>query len=231
MNRAGKGTQIELLSRRLASQGIPNVTLRGDGSREGLGGNEGDPYDEWWVGFRPKLSSLRTSEERFGLWNEAAVRLAREFLEFKVRLQSQIKEQKKDLGVILLDRTLISRLCLKYDSGCFTGLDSLYESADPSETFDWSELLPHVIIHLHVPQEILIERLEDGDPKYCFRKGLIVNKYDVYLDVLESLPFAIKERVVDIDGSRSIEAVHGEVLSVLKTRFPALFEVRLGVQL
>lgn len=44
LHRAGKGTQAALLRAAISENGGRSIIVRGDGTRDGLGLSEGDPY-------------------------------------------------------------------------------------------------------------------------------------------------------------------------------------------
>lgn len=211
INRVGKGTQIEKLKDALNDTGISFLELRGDGTREGLGEKEGDPFDEWWQENSKKLRAQGTTEE----WNRAAYKLALELCNWKKVVYELGKE------IILLDRSLISRASFIIDreSTPFTLLEikDLYPE-QPEQKLDLEDILPDLIIELVAPREVLLSRLDPNDPKYDFRSRIIESNYANFLRAKKLLPNSIGERIVTIDSSRPIDVVFDDVLETLNDK-------------
>ncbi len=217
MNRCGKGTQLNNLRNFLLEHSIPNLIVRGDGSREGLGIEEGDPENVWWQGFHSSLKEKRSDKERFDLWNIGSSRLVDEFLWWKYYyLPRKMEDSESELGFLLLDRSILSRLVLVLDSGEFSSFDDLYSGA----SVDWEEMIPDILFHLQVPKDELLNRLKKEDEKYEFRLKMISQKYSVYLRALPLLPSVVKSRMITLDGSKSPEeiswAVRGKICNLLE---------------
>src|SRR5512136_3014603 len=106
-NRVGKGTQCALLRDWLAERAIPSLIVRGDGSRTGSGERSEDPPSPWWQAVNRRLHGLPVNYEE---WNLAAYRLARELVVWRDRvLPRLVKAQGQHMGVLLVDRSLLSR--------------------------------------------------------------------------------------------------------------------------
>ena len=208
INRSGKGTQIELLKNKLEEIGIPCVSIRGEGYRRGLGVSQADPESDFWRKISEQLKNVKNGAE-WSLWDEASYRLARELIVWRDRILT--KEITKpsapfDFGVLLIDRSLISKATLK----------SLQLEPPPKKIFSNEELyppglkhrkritadmiLPDLIIELSAPKEILLTRLDASDPDYDFKRNNIDNKYEQYAKAKEHLSEAIKNRIVNIDS-------------------------------
>lgn len=208
LNRSGKGTQLHLLKRFLQDRGLPAVILRGDGSREGKGLSEGDPCDEWWQRFRSRLADAVTSMQRFACWNEAADRLAEEYLHWRDSLMpQQVQRVNAPCGVILLDRSLLSRLMLAADERGSISLEGLYRTEYHGTPVTWETMMPDRMLVLVAQQDTLLARLDPDDPKYGFRSGLILEKYSLFQAVLDGLPQELQGVTRHVDADQSIESV------------------------
>lgn len=132
MHRAGKGTQIELLKQKLKEKGIPCISIRGEGYRQGSGASPDDPESDFWKKMREQLK--RGGD--LNLWNEASYRLARELIVWRDRILSKkIDKVLAPFGVLLIDRCLISNAILK----------SLQIKPPPEKIFSSEELCPEFL--------------------------------------------------------------------------------------
>jgi len=225
LNRSGKGTQLGLMRHHLRQCEIPTVTIRGDGSREGLGVDEGDPPSDWWKQFRQREKQQHTEAERFACWNEAANTLAAELLDWRREiLPHQVNQQGAPFGVLLVDRSLISRMMLAADANPGFQLDELYSGTWREQPLTWKVVLPDLIFLLQVDQPTLLGRLDRQDPKYQFRRRLIAEKYTLHSHLTASLPAVITAVTHPVDGSATPGRVHQRCLDTLRT----LVEERTG---
>lgn len=216
LNRSGKGTQIALAQKHLVESGIPTISLRGDGSREGLGIYETDPLNTWWQEFRDKTKKCTSEHERFQLWNEAADILADEYIHWKECIFPQRLEQANSkVGIILLDRSLISRLMTYVDANGKISLNELYNGESLSSPITWMRMCPDTIILLEVGQSELLKRLSPTDPKFCFRMRLISEKFNLFCKIMENLPQEIAEITTILDGEQEIGAVEQNVRQIV----------------
>lgn len=219
-NRVGKGVQMCLLSEALESAGIPVITIRGDGSRTGLGDSPGDPYSEWWQDVNAKLREPETDKS---LWNYAAYRLARELLIWRDRvLPKQVQAMDSEYGVLLVDRNLLSRTMIprEMDPGAteivLYGADARCYSGRPKgRVLDEYDVCPDIIFELVAPKEVLLGRIRNDDPKGDFRRWLIEERYDWYLNATDYLPDDLQTRVHRVDSSLPIDVVQGNIRDLL----------------
>ena len=216
-NRVGKGTQIDQLSRLLSSLSIPYLVIRGDGSRPAKG-SQGDPTSLWWDSINPKLHTLSDPLD----WELASCRLVREMIVWRKRvLPRMVKAAKTGLGVLLVDRSIISRAQIVRETGSLN-LGDLYPQAILRKRKISAEMVcPDIIFVLTAPVEMLLARLDPNDPKYNFRRSLINTKGKWYEDITW-LPRHIQERVVTIESTKTADIVAGEILHQLLSRFPIL---------
>lgn len=225
MHRSGKGTQMELLKNKLNEMGVPCISIQGEGYRRGAGSSPEDPKSDIWQ----KLSEQLKGGEVFDIWDKASYRLAREFVVWKERvLTREISETLSPFGVLIVDRSLISRSLLK----------TLQLNPSPAKIFSPDELYPDVIQHrkkitvdmvlpdmifnLIAPKDVLLSRLDPKDPKYEFRKNNIVKDFDLCVDAKMHLPEEIRRRIVDIDSSVPIEDVYKTIIDQIKQHIPEL---------
>ncbi len=225
-SRVGKGTQIEMIKNKLRKMGIPCISIRGEGYRNGEGNSEDDPASDYWK----KISEmLKNGIDKYESWNEASYRLARELLVWRDRILSrEIDKSIKPFGVLLIDRSLISNSILK----------TLQKKPQPGYTFRSDELYPKhlqnrkkittemvspdIIFELIAPKEVLLSRLDKNHPEYEFKKNNIENKYNLYLEAKKHLPKEIQDIIVPIDSSGAPEEVFSKILREISIRFPEL---------
>lgn len=216
LHRTGKGTQAELLAQAIAEAGGTSITVRGDGTREGLGLHAGDPYSEEWQqrGAHLKTAQGGTVEG----WNAASYLLMRELWD----LSSSKSAQNYD--AILVDRTVISRAAFLLHRGIGMegqrlSLDSLYpdnSSVPPDAQLDLGKIIPDAIFDLQVdsPQDLL-ERLDPQDPKFTFRARNIKGGFRPAKIARQHLPDEVEQRVVTLDATQEKEQVFEKVISHL----------------
>ncbi len=217
-NRSGKGTQIALLSEWFDAKKIPYIVVRGDGSRPNEGKSFGDPQSDWWTKIIPSLRDPKNKDS--DLWNQSSEKLAHELIVFRDKtLPEMAQKNHKSIAVLLVDRTLLSRTIVprsqNRDSTCL----ELYSSESGISPED---VCPDIIFHIQVPQETLLSRLDKDDPKYDFRKNLILEKYDLYKDAHIYLPEKLSRRIVCVDGSSAPDIIHKNLLNILSNKFPEL---------
>jgi len=211
LNRAGKGTQIEKLKQVLSEASISFVELRGDGTRDGLGNHDGDPFSPWWQIYSEKIRNGGTADE----WHYAAYLLAKDIKTWKEQ------GAKLDRDIALLDRSLISRAAFVTDRELIPNdvlmVEHLYP-IQPGPAIELKDVLPDLIIELVAPKEVLLSRLDRDDPKYEFRSRLIEDMYDSYYSCKHRLPPLVQERIVSIDSSQPADRVFDTVLETLNER-------------
>lgn len=205
INRAGKGTQIEMLKQELDLLGMQTIILRGDGTRDGKGEHRGDPYDEGWI----KNAGILRKGGSFNQWNEAAIILVQEYIEWKKKLKEL------DNQVILLDRSVVSRgSFILQKQPEFTGIleiQHLYPKSMDSQ-IKLEDVLPDVIFELVASKETVLSRLDQSDPKYEFRKEIIDKTYDIFYSTKHNLPKIIQDKIITLDSNKPPHEVFDDVI-------------------
>ncbi len=217
-NRVGKGTYAEMLRAWLVERGVPVLIIRGDGSRNGDGSQPGDPISTWWHAVNTWLRQPDTPESA---WNKTSYRLGRELLVWRDRVMPRlVHSQNKTHGVLLVDRTLISRTMVLRRMNVPDIPNNLYpESArGKGRRITADTVCPDVIFNLLVPKEVLLSRLKTSDPKYAFRKKLIEETADWFVDAVEHLPAHLRSRVVMVDNTAPKEAVFQQMTGWIQTQ-------------
>jgi len=217
INRVGKGTQIEQLRINLDKLGIENLVVRGEGSRSGLGLEEGDPYSPWWQEFNRLVRASDDHLAPYELWEQGAHMIANELVYWKNFVLPRLAMRScNETGVLLVDRTFLSRISPVMYEGRYNGIDSLYAESN----IFWQELLPDLVFLLQAPKEILLSRLDIRDPKYNFRKHIIEEKYDLFYEVCNDLPKIVESRLIHIDSNASINHLSEIIISTVANFTP-----------
>lgn len=223
MHRAGKGTQIEIFKRELQDSGIPSISIRGEGYRQGTGESPDDPSSDFWQDMSQKMKKGAD----LNLWDEASYRLARELIVWRDRILSRdVETALKPFGVLLIDRSLISKSILK-NLQLKPPADKVFSSEElfprliqQKKKIDVDMVLPDLIFELVAPRDVLLSRLNKSDPDFEFRKSNIENKYELYLSAKDNLPQKIRDRIVTVDSTSSPEKLHEEIVKIIKERLP-----------
>lgn len=216
LNRCGKGTQADLLQFHLLEMNVFSIVVRGDGSREGLGESQSDPKSLWWSTFRTRLNGLEGTSRWFDCWNEAACLLAHEFIHWKtVVVPAMMRTARYRHGVLLVDRSLISRIMVLRQANEYNGPDSLYTVGGLPQGINWENVLPDVLFNFHVPRRVLLSRLDQNDPKYQFRRSIIECHHSLHVSVSRSLPEPILARTIPLDGDRDPNDIHAEIFEAV----------------
>lgn len=196
----------------LARRGIPALIVRGDGSRPGQGRWPGDPPSSWWQAANPWLHGPKATLHD---WNIAAYRLARELVIWRERVLPRcLQERGEGLGVLIVDRSLLSRAVIALAMGVHDVTAHLYpkEARLRGNKIAPERVCPDQIFYLNAPKDVLLARLDAGDAKYQFRKWLIEESSDRFDKAADRLPSHLRARVVEIDASRPSPAVFEDVL-------------------
>lgn len=213
LHRSGKGTQAKLLHEANEEAGVRSRIVRGDGTREGLGLVEGDPYSkEWQELSRQMKSGDKNSVED---WNHSSLKLMKE-------LQDLMRENQEDM--IIVDRSILSRVAFLLHRGVIgdsdeVTIDDMYPGnleLDDSARVNLESTLPDVVFNLQSSSvEKLLKRLDAGDPKYEFRARNIKGGFDAAKKSVDILPVNLREKVFTIDCSEDEQTIHRKVVSKL----------------
>lgn len=222
LHRAGKGTQALLLHNTIYVNGGSSVILRGDGTRDGLGLHEGDPYSEEWQSRNHTVKSApgNTIEN----WNASSLKLAQELVEKK-------RERPTKHDALIVDRSVLSRVAFLLHRGeAIEGIRLTLGDMYPRElgivanVNDIKESIPDIIFELSVlTPDPLMQRLDSEDPKYTFRARNIRGGFHAATQAKHHLPQFIENRVVTIDATQEVEVIHNCVKKYLSATALARF--------
>lgn len=220
LNRSGKGTQIKMLEDHLISTKVPVVTMRGDGSRKGEGVYN-DPYSKWWQNIQPYLRKVDENGSFIKeYWNLAAEKLNSEVYDmYHFEFPKIIKNSMSNKGVILLDRSIISRYFVLKRDNPNINLEDLMKFTDQYGV-EKDVITPNLSFILHAQKDVLLERnevLSDHPDKYNFRKKIITGNYDSFEDITNNLKSNLI-RVVHLNGNRPQNLIFEEIKSFYKTQ-------------
>lgn len=151
-------------------------------------------------------------------WNIAACKLAEEVVYCKNNILPEITQKNNsNLGILLIDRSILSRAVLISEQIRNFTMNDLY----PKQFFEkdkiltvW-DVLPDVIFLLSAPKEVLLSRLNKNDPKYHFRKKMIEEKSNYYNRVINFFPSIIRAKVNIIDATKKPIEIHKEVYGII----------------
>lgn len=218
MHRAGKGTQVMLLSRYLAQNSIPYCVARGDGTRRGIGSEPYDYKSAWWTSKYPTFFKAdKSPQEEADIINETFQRLNRESTYLRDRFLPSISGSK--VGVLVMDRTFLSRLSVMRQFYPKISIEEALKAINPKNGIAVRPLIPDVTIVLDVPKEELIHRCvnsTDQPDKLGFRMNNIMDKYEMFRKVVKEVSDLSGLGVVVINGDDTKERVHEAVMSTLK---------------
>lgn len=219
-HRSGKGTQIEKLKDELEEQGVAVLVVKGDGRRPTEDNYPVKLDEEIWKELDANIAG--TDSEKLD-WDKAAYRLARELVIVRDRVLPQMmKEGNYEAGVLIVDRTVLSRGVVAEGDSEEMYTDEMRafnsEGKPKGKEIDVDEVIPDVIFNIKVPTEDLIGRIEEDDLKREQRlKHIHENegKYDAEF-IQKFLPEEYMDRIVEIDGTQSEEEIHSQIVNRLK---------------
>lgn len=226
-NRSGKGTQIALMSQLLSDCSLPHIVIRGDGSRPGEGVTPGDPRSIWW---QEVNTYLRNPDTDKNVWNMTSYRLARELIIWRERVLPGILNQfGSNTGFLLVDRSLLSRTLVPREILSDMNPDHV-ELYSPDMRPDGvlgkkgrivsvPDVVPDILFELIVPKEELLARFDDSDPKNVWRRWLVEERYDWYLNSTDHIPVEYRDRVVKIDANRSPQEILRDIIYNINSKF------------
>lgn len=219
-HRSGKETQIETLKDKLNERGIPVIVVKGDGRKP-----EKDDYPIQldrgkWDELTQRLSLPAT--ERVD-WDKAAYRLAREYIVARDRLLPQMAhEQNASTGVIILDRSVLSRGVVADGKR-----EDMYtdEVRIKGRQIQVEDVIPNLIMNIQVPVAELKDRVPINGP-YAEEKLRHIQENERKYSKEFYGQFLTEEEmqnVVDINGEGTTEEVARRIHDAIQGRYPQLF--------
>ncbi len=222
LHNSGKSTQIAGLYSNLKKDGILVVVLRGHGFRSGVGLDIGDPISSWWQRNYPLFIEAGKKGGDFFMDSEskATNKLYQEFFDIKYSLSLKMKRLGFNKAVILLDRSIVSRLFIWHGHSKNPNFKDLlsftYKNTHNKETKIMP--IPDLLIILNVSQKLLLKRNQNKSErkdKILLNKKIILSRYQDYVKLINNLPKNIKERTFIINAGRSKTAVQKEILKLI----------------
>jgi thymidylate kinase len=217
MHSAGKSTQIDRVKDKLEEDGVVVKSIRGYGSRKGLGESHADPYSAWWQDNLKKIKNAGTDGVKAVHAEQIAqdrilreIHINRDFL-----LPRLMQKQGADTAVLLLDRSIISRMFVhnRFDTG-FSVNDLL--TANNEKTGKKTVVdLPDRIILLHITKDEALNRNNDrvdGKEKIAFNEQVIRLQHDQFENIVKSLPAEVYKVTTLIDASRDVDSVTEDII-------------------
>ncbi len=225
LHNSGKSTQIAGLYSNLKKEGILVVVLRGHGFRSGVGLDIGDPISSWWQRNYPLFIEAGKKGGDFFMDSEskAANKLYQEFFDIKYSLSQKMKRLGFNKAMILLDRSVVSRLFIWQGHSKNPNYKDLlsftYKNTHDKKTKIMP--IPDLLIVLNVSQRVLLKRNKDKSErkdKILLNERIILNRYQDYVELINNLPKDIQERTFIINAGKSKTAVQKEILKLIRTQ-------------
>ncbi|MFP4424407.1 MAG: hypothetical protein ACLFP2_04205 [Candidatus Woesearchaeota archaeon] len=220
MHRSGKGTQLELFANYLDQQGIPYHIHRADGSRKGLDESIDDPYSKWWQVLRPYLMAVdENGNYDPAIWDIAYRKLAGEIWDtYHTIFPQQLAAQGKDVGYLLLDRSVLSRCFVKRREQEI-GLEDMLRFRD-LQGKERKTIIPNLCFVMQCEKHVLLDRNEQRNGKYEFRKRNIENYYEDFVQTYESVDKELLNLIL-LDADKDPKQIHEQIIE----RCEALYNV------
>lgn len=220
LNNSGKGTQLTRLSESLNARGILTVVVRGHGSRQGDGRHIGDPVSKWWQKKHSEFMAAGTEGPKsLEAEKEMTARIYRELrVTREYFLPKLMKKSGTTYAVLLLDRSIISRLFVHRRFNKDISHIRLLSFTVGKGTKQKHLALPDLLLVLDVPKKVLLNRNKnrrEGAQKIKFNETVITNHYNQFATLLKTLPQEVKKRTVILNGAKTADAVHHDILTTL----------------
>lgn len=81
------------------------------------------------------------------------------------------------------------------------------------------DVVPDILFELIVPKEKLLARFDDSDPKNAWRRWLVEERYDWYLNSTDYIPVEYRDRVVKIDADRPPQEILRDIIYNINSKF------------
>jgi len=206
MHRTWKWTQINKLKKYLEEIWKKVFVIRWDWSRTWINNDKYyDPESKYFKEFTKNKSDKNIED-----WQETSNRMQRELAIWKKKYS-----RKNEDAIILVDRSVISRASLDWD----TSEETLLKYTD----WSWKEknrLLPDIIFLLEADTNTLLKRFwkYENDEQSNMRRKNIKEKNDQYKEIIEKLPNEITKRIKTIDASQKSD----EIFEIVKEKIKEL---------
>jgi len=214
LNGSGKSTQIKLLCEHLERREMPYKVMKGDGSRPGLGGSPVDPKSSWWQAKHSRfVSSGLTGESAKRLGRLASDRLQEEIDVVLRSWPGKLERCGERAGLLILDRSLISRLFLERRYSPDAGCEAINFFID-GEGDRRSIRMPDLFLLLKVSRGVAMARIRQrrNDQRHDLRSAIILRFYKSFESLRMRLPHSIAARTIQLDSERPCLQVHGDVI-------------------
>jgi thymidylate kinase len=211
LNHSGKGTAINYFSRYLVTRSIPHKICRGDGVRFGLGDAPYDFESSWWqenVGWL--LMKDVPESELISKLNIQYQRLCREAIYHEKLL---IKENMSDDGIILFDRSYVSRLFTMRQFFPEISLEAALQCYNPKTGKSIEPIIPERTYILYAPKDVLFERVEissASEPKKAVIRKILNERFGLFEQIVNEL--CEREDIILINSDRQKEIVFKEII-------------------
>lgn len=225
--RTGKGEQLNRLYGWFTSRGIPTMRLKGDGTRVGAGEAWHDLGSRYWTYRHDYHAGIHTPRTE---WDVDAMTLSRENRVWKNALESMMQISRSRFGLIIYDRSILSRATLAMQRenlapGEKLTKDQLYPPhlntpGEPPITYD--EVAPDMLFNLTAPQETLQSRISKDDYDRAFRMRAVWEYYDDFMNAKDALPEDTRTEIVDIDGEQELDLLTETILLRMMKRWPEI---------
>lgn len=225
LHNSGKSTQIERLCSNLRQARILGVVLRCHGFRPGIGLDANDPVSLWWQKNYPlfMVAGRKGGESFMKAEAKATNKLYQEFFDARNSLPKKMRMLRFDKAVIILDRSIISRLFIWQGHSRYPNYKDLlsFTHKDGDSVRVRNTPLPDLIIVLKVSQRELLKRNRsrvEAKDKILLGKKIILNRYHDYDKLVNNLPEDIRRRTFILDAERSETAIQREIMKLIRNQ-------------
>jgi len=224
MNRAGKGTQLQLLQKYIEhSFRVPTFVLRGDGRRYKEEGEihyrierkyhcNKNTTKKVWDTINNIILKTKEKNQDFlwdRVWDLSASQLQQEALFFiKEQLPVILDKEKQQNTIILFDRSVISIYYREIQT----------RNKKIENTYNETLVKPDHYFVLDVSKNELIKRStnDDNSAKAAFRKEMIMKNFGFFEKSIEDAQsFFDKNQITILNGEQEVEDVHKNIKKIV----------------
>lgn len=212
LNRSGKSTQINLLSKHLQENAIPYKICRGDGVRFGYARNPYDSDSEWWQNNVKYLLDKTNPSTVDRILNLQYQRLCREFL----ATRRFLGKSATDVSALIADRSFVSRYFTMKQYHPAIQLEDALRSVNPKNHREIPPIVPDITFVLAASKETLMERTlatEQG-ARLSIITSRLNHHYELFQNVLDEL--GNRDDILIIDAEHNPQVIFKQVLRNLK---------------